>query len=705
MNSFRQFPLFRLIVPVFLGIAQGIYCETGLKIPLSLAITMFCCFGILIFIPKRLFPYSFQWVSGILIFLLTIALFNRLMIMGKDNLKKDYFGNFQPVQKYCIGEVIEPVIRKKKSTKAVIRVTFIREKERWNRTSGIALVFLGESPCSELLCYGDRLLINARFTEPEGSLNPAGFDNKQYLRLRGLYLQARVKGDHWIIISRETRNPVFRLALSWRDRMLMLLRNNGMKGREFAVAGALLLGYVDEVDNDLMADYSATGVMHILSVSGMHVGMIFLVLDKLLAIFERRKNGGYFKALLVIVFIWLYALITGLSPAVMRAAGMLSLLVSGKAMKRHPDTLNVLAASAIFLLIWQPVLLADPGFQLSYLAVGGIVLLYKSIYNIYVPENNLLDKIWSIVAVSIAAQIATLPLCLYYFHQFPNFFMITNILVIPLSNLIIYTGILAIALGTIPWLSFIFARILSLMIWFLNSFIHWMGALPFSVFRGVVIGIPEFIAFYLVIISCVAFFSSKNKKWLFVSLSLMILLSGNFLWRTYRQASVRKITVYDVRGQGLCDFISGGKSILVGGLSALNEPFFLDTFRKYHWNEKVTGLFEFQLPLPSCNNKPFHYKHLFYKRGNYIAFGGKKIVIVDQKIKNNSNLNFGVDYLILSGNPRSDLNDILKYFRPRIVIFDASNAPVKVKEWMKEAHLLGVHCYSVSISGAFTDTF
>jgi competence protein ComEC len=705
MNSFRQFPLLRLIVPVFLGIAQGIFCETEIKIPLSLVIILFFCFGFLIVKPESIFPYSFQWITGILIFLLTAALSDRIMISGKDILKNDYFGNFQPVQKYCIGEIIEPVIRKEKSTKAVIRVTFVKENGKWLRTVGKALVFLENSPCSQLLCYGDRLLMNTQFTEPEGSRNPAGFDNKRYLRLKELWLQAHVKKGHWVIISRETRDPVFRLALSWRDKMLMLLRKNGMKGNEFAVAGALLLGYVDEVDNDLMHDYSATGVMHILSVSGMHVGMIFLVLDKLLAFLDKRKNGGYAKALLVICFIWLYALITGLSPAVMRAAGMLSLLVSGKAMKRHPDTLNVLAASAIFLLIWQPVLLADPGFQLSYLAVGGIVLLYKPVYNLYVPGNLVLDKVWSIVAVSIAAQLATLPLCLYYFHQFPNYFIVTNIIVIPLSNLIIYTGILAIALGNIPWISFLVARILSLMIWFLNSFIHWMGALPFSVFRGIVISVPEFIVLFSVLISGVAFFSSKKKKWLFVSLSLMILLSGNFLWERYRQVSVSKFTVYDVRGQGLCDFITGGKSILVGGLSALKEPFFLDAFRKSRWNEKVTGLFGFQYPLPLCHNKPFHYGNLFYKKGNFIGFGGKRIVILDQKIRDNSNLVLGVDYLIVSGNPGSDLKDILRHFKPGIVILDASNAPWKVKKWIKEAHWLGVHCYSVSASGAFTDKF
>ena len=705
MNPWRQFPLVRLILPVSLGMTTGIFFETDLKVPLALPGTLFLCFGFLVFFPKYIFSYSLRWITGVLIFLLTALFSFRIMLMGKDTLKKDYFGNFQTIQRSCIGEIIEPVIQKQKSTKVIVRVTYMKERGKWRKTEGNALVYIGKSPRSQLLCYGDRLVMNTQFTIPDESRNPGGFDNRRYLRLKGIYRQAYVKPDHWRLISRGNRNPVFQMALSWRDKMLMILKNNGVKGREFAVAGALLLGYVDEVDNDLMRDYSATGVMHILSVSGMHVGMIFLVLEKLLAFLEKRKNGTYVKAFLVIIFIWLYALITGLSPAVMRAAAMLSLVVVGKAMKRHPDILNILAASVIFLVVWQPLLMADLGFQLSYLAVAGIVLLYKPVYDLFVPDNGLLDKMWSIVAVSIAAQLVTLPLCLYYFHQFPNYFIVTNIIVIPLSNLIIYTGILTLALGTIPWISLIVAKALSLMVWFLNAYIHWMGALPFSVTRGIVITFPESILLYLILITGAVFISGKKKMWLFVSLSLMILLSGSFLRERFVRVSGSTFTVYDARGTGLYDFTAGGKSILVGGLSALKDPFFQETMVKSRWNTKVSGLFEFQHPLSSSGNRSFHYGGFFYKKGNYIGFRGKRIVILEKPIPEKAVLKMEVDYLILSGSPKVKLRDLMKHFSLGLVILDASNPPWKVKTWMKEAHGLGVRCYSVSVSGAFREEF
>jgi competence protein ComEC len=389
----------------------------------------------------------------------------------------------------------------------------------------------------------------------------------------------------------------------------------------------------------------------------------------------------------------------------MRAAAMLSLVVSGKAMKRHPDILNILAASVIFLLIWQPSLLADLGFQLSYLAVVGIVLLYKPVYDLFVPGNSLLDKVWSIVAVSIAAQLATLPLCLYYFHQFPNYFIITNIIVIPLSNLIIYTGILALALGNIPWISLIIARALSLMVWFLNTFIHWMGALPFSVSRGIVITFPESAVLYLILITGAVFISGKKKMWLFISLSLMILLSGNFLREQFGQVSRSTFTVYDTRGSGLFDFTTGGKSILVGKLSALKDPYFHETMTKSRWNMKVSGLFEIQHPIPSSCNRSFHYGGLFFKNGNYIGFQGKRIAIVEKSISDYVNLKIKVDYLIISGSPKIRMKELMKHFSPGLVIFDDSNPMWKVNAWIKEAHGLGVKCYSVSVSGAFREEF
>jgi len=705
MNSWRKFPLIRMTLPVLTGMITGIFFETSLKFPLTLLGIFFLVLGFLIFSSKTFPSYSFRWVTGILIFLLTVILSNRIAKVGQDSLKYDYFGNFKTIPSSFIGEIIEPVIQKQKSSKVIMRIIYSKEKAIWYKTEGTALVFIGKSPGSQLLCYGDRLLISAQFAEPDGPLNPGGFDNRRYLKLKGIYRQAYVNPNHWRLISSGNRNPVLKMALLWRDEMLMILRQSGMKGREFAVAGALLLGYVDEVDNDLMQDYSATGVIHILSVSGMHVGMVFLVLDKLLAFLEKRKYGNYGKTLFIILFIWLYAFITGLSPAVMRAAAMLSLMVFGKARKQLPDIMNILAASAIFLLVCQPLLLTDIGFQLSYMAVAGIVILYKPIHGLFVPSSGFLDKIWSIMAVSIAAQLGTLPLCLYYFHQFPNYFLFTNIIVIPLSNLIIYSGIVTLGIGKILFISHFVACVFSFMVWFLNTFIHWMSALPLSVTRGISITFIEAILLYLVMITGIVFISGKKKLWLFITLSLMIVMSCSFLVGRFIKASKRIFIVYDIKGSGLIDLTTGGKSILVGNLSVLKDPYFLETFKKARWNSKVTGLFEFQYPMPLYCQPSFHYGISFYIKKNFICFGGKKIALINSLIPKAVVGRLEVDYLVISGNFKGKLVEIVKNIKPRAVIFDASNSLKKVREWMKESRLLGIRCYSVSLSGAFCEEF
>jgi competence protein ComEC len=601
-----------------------------------------------------------------------------------------------------IVEICEPIIRKEKISKVTVNVNFLKINQKWIRTRGDAIIYIINDSYSKLLCYGDRLIMNSQFIVPEGPQNPGGFDNRSYLKLKGIYYQTYVKSNHWRFIPGTSSNPLFHLALCWRDNLLMILRNNGIKGRELAVAGALLLGDVDDVDRPLLNDYASTGVIHILSVSGMHVGMIFLILEKLLAFFEKRKNGSWIKALVIVSFIWIYALITGLSPAVMRAAAMLSLIVSSRTMKRQPDILNILAASVILLLIWRPLLLADPGFQLSYLAVAGIVIFYKPVHNIYIPVNLILDKVWSIIAVSVAAQILTIPVCLYYFNQFPNYFIITNIIVIPLSNMIIYTGIMALAVGHIPWLSLVIARLLSVLVWTMNTIIHWIGGLPFSVMKGIVVTFPQTVVIFLIIITGTVFLFKKSTIWLFIQLSFAILLSATFLYERYYRLSGSSFIVYNIRGKSLCDFIIGGRSILVGNTSSLTDPYFGETFMKTRYNKKLTGLFQFENPPPYGNTRHFSYGHYFYKSGGFIILGKKKIIVINKKIPDHINIKLALDYVVVSGNVRVTMKEILNYCSPGMVVLDSSNPRWKAMELMHEAKDMHVSCYDVSMTGAYS---
>ncbi len=705
MNPWRQFPLLRLIFLFIAGIFTGYYFpETAFFILTGLSL-LYCVYLQLVIFSKRLILFKIRWLPGVIISFLVIGLAYQITVNSSDRNHRNYAANLTPGKTFYIADIVEPVTRKPGTAKAILRIEAVRMKDKWLKATGKILVYFQKDDKTGNLDYGDRVLFYTSVKEPPGPTNPYSYDYRRFLRTKGISIQAYVKTGQWEIISRNEQNPLVALALSLRKSLLDIFRNNKMEGREFAVGAALLLGYVDEIDPRLIKEYSATGAMHILSVSGMHVGIIFVVLEKLLAFLKRFKYGIAIKTSLVILFIWFYAMLTGLSPAVLRAAAMLSLVAIGNSFQRSPDILNTLAASVLLLLIWNPCYLMDVGFQLSYLAVGGIILLNKSLYNLFQPDNWFIDQVWAIMAVSLSAQIATFPLSLYYFHQFPNYFMITNILVVPLSSLIIYIGILLLLFGSVPFISFCVAKILIFLIGSLNASIHFIEELPFSTVKGIVISEWEFILLYLFFIGMILFFNSKRKAFLFISFTVLILITGSGVMKKIARLERKKLIVYHLQQGSAFEFIDQGKSILAGnqifGLNDFSTDIIQNTRMVLGCREKLKLLIH-----PEVKNSKPVVSGIFYKKGNFIQFDGKRIGII------NSNLPLGpvspklrLDLLIIAGNPKIMIADLLKVFTFREIVIDATNPAWKVRNWISEAETLGIRYYSVSGSGAFVMDF
>src|SRR5690606_20870391 len=243
--------------------------------------------------------------------------------------------------------------------------------------------------------------------------NPNEFDFKRYLSYHLIHQQAYLKSTNWKLIQKAENSSLIATAHQIRKNLIDKLNELGVKDEQLAVASALILGYKNDIDAQLQSAYSSAGAMHVLAVSGLHVGVIFILLNFIFGFLDKWKWGVYFKGVLIIICLWIYALITGLSPSVMRGATMFSFLVAAKTTKSNHVFFNTMAASALFLLIINPYLLMEVGFQLSYLAVIGIVVIHPYIYHLLYVKHWFLDKIWNITAVSIAAQIATFPLGLY----------------------------------------------------------------------------------------------------------------------------------------------------------------------------------------------------------------------------------------------------------------------------------------------------
>ncbi|MEM9053079.1 MAG: ComEC/Rec2 family competence protein, partial [Bacteroidota bacterium] len=280
--------------------------------------------------------------------------------------------------------------------------------------------------------------------------------------------------------------------------------------REFGVISALVLGDKAQLDVDLRRQFVNAGVVHILAVSGLHVGIIYFLFGWLFDLLLKKK-GRLLKFILLLLILWAYAALTGFSPSVLRAATMFSFISLGKYHWKYGNVYNMIAGSAVVLLVVDPLLITQVGFQLSYLAVIGIVYFHPKFYSLLTFETWLPDKIWSLTCVSLSAQLATFPLSVFYFHQFPVLFPLSNLLVIPLATAILYLGISWLILSWVPFLSSILEFLTIKATYILNLTVETFNELPIVTLRGLYLTEIETILLYSLIVTIAGFVAKPIK--------------------------------------------------------------------------------------------------------------------------------------------------------------------------------------------------
>jgi competence protein ComEC len=707
MNSWRPYPLLRLVFPFVAGISAEGFILSGTCHVNWLVVCLLLLLLTSLIVPWLVTSYRLRWITGLVLNCFIVLAGFTIATVNRPSNAPDYFGKLP--DGLFIATLTEPPVTKTSGVKSILKMRFYYQNGCWRSVSGKAVGYLKYRVIPPSLKFGDHLLLRAGFEKIPDNSNPNTFNYPRYLANKGISHQVYAEFHEWKIINMKPSGWIRQMAYQVRERLLDVLRENKVEGKEFAVAAALLLGYVDELDADLRKEYAATGAMHILSVSGMHVGIIYIFLEFLLGFLNKSRTGRMAKAILLLVFIWFYAMITGLSPCVLRSAAMLSLPILGKSMNRSPNMFNIIAASILFILAMDPFLILDVGFQLSYLAVTGIIILYKPIYDLYVTSAWLPDKIWSVLSVSIAAQIATLPITLYTFHQFPNYFMLTNIFVVPLSSLIIYIGILVLVVGNVPVICLLFAKLLIFLIWSLNSIIHLIEQLPFSTIQGVFISTPEMILLYLAIASGFLFLTLNRIVFLQIFLVVCVFLNTLYLDFQIQRLRLSGLIVYNVRREALYAFINQDKALLLyrgkanRGRSSMelnHEMAYGDLIArgiKYHRNywlgagRRSPELAKMFIPV--------------IKEGNYILFAGSRIVILDHTIPKGMKKQLKIELLILSGNPKISLSDAILTFHPTEIIVDATNSRYNTLRWKKEAAMLQVAFHAVTEQGAFEKEF
>lgn len=397
------------------------------------------------------------------------------------------------------------------------------------------LVYFQKSNGIDALKPDDVVQVVGRMQPLSGPKAPGEFNMQRHGRRKGIHLQLYSDSLHWKKVWTPNDHSIQFYMEHWRNRALDCLRERHVESLEYGVLAALILGDTSDMDPELMTSYASAGVVHVLAVSGLHVGLVYMLLTPLFRFIFGRSKGRWLRTLLPVALLWMYSGLSGGSPSVLRAAVMFSGFIFADNFGKHNNIYNTLASSAFVLLLFRPSMFFDLGFQLSYLAVIGIVILQKPLASLVHVPNKWLDRVWTMSAVSVAAQISTLPLTLFYFHQFPNYFLASNLFVIPWSTLIIYISIVFYIALPWPWMAQFIVDVLIGMTRVMNRVITWFEQLPCSVTTDIPCDTVQFFT-----LSLMLFF---GLRWLFWrrSAACLVVLSIGVVHMGYgwlRQASV-----------------------------------------------------------------------------------------------------------------------------------------------------------------------
>ncbi|MDF2159037.1 ComEC/Rec2 family competence protein [Algoriphagus sp. CAU 1675] len=423
-----------------------------------------------------------------------------------------------------IAEVLQYDQEKPNSRENLLEVKFIKKDGTWESAKGKVLLY---HRTEAKLKPGQIISIAKAPESVPPPVNPHEFDYRGFLARKGIANRQFVKDELFLLDSNATKTSSFWVE-NLREKLKGLIQSKVSDRQSQNIALALLLGQKQHLDRDTRKAYSETGVMHVLAVSGLHVGIlvgVLILLIKPLSLGRRKKK---FYLLGVVLVIWVYAFLTGLSPSVLRASVMFSLIVLGQMRERKPSIFNILAFSAMLMIVIDPEVLFEVGFQLSYLAVLGIVVIQPLILRWWLPPNKVMEYIWQLICVSVAAQLATFPLSVWYFHSFPPYFLMANLVVVPLTFLAMNVGIPFLVLGFVPYLGDALGMVLNFLLKIQFWVLQFIQILPGSRMDGLTIFFPTMLAIWGLLLVW-GLWDHFSKKKLIQTAFLFL-----FVWAAYR---------------------------------------------------------------------------------------------------------------------------------------------------------------------------
>lgn len=638
----------RLTLLLIFGILIGYFFQFDPKYLLTATLSLFALLALIFFLEKNKKSILFGSIAALSFVSLGSYSYTLAQPINSSSHYSHFASNQNEKWTLKIKEVLKP---NPYSNRYFAKVKSISNTP----VSGTILLTIPKDSFGLNLKIDDELVTYSQILPIDKPLNPHQFDYKKYLRNLGIYHQLRIAKKQFIKI--ENRNTtLIGFAAKIRNHIILKLKQENFGTDELGVIQALLLGERSDISKETYTNYQKAGAVHILAVSGLHIGILLLVIQFLLSPLQNIPNGRTIILILSVLFLWIFAFIAGLSASIIRATTMFTFVAYALYLNRPHNTFNILALSILFILLFiDPNLLFQVGFQMSYAAVFAILWIFPILKDLWFSKNIVVRYFWQLLCVSIAAQLGVLPISLYYFHQFPGLFFISNLVIVPALGVILGMGIFVIFLSILNWLPTQLAWVYNKIIGLMNNIIAWVAQQESFIFSSISFDFIQLLLSFTVLVIGIELYTRFNYKRIMFFLVSILCFQGYTIYQEQQTKNISEALVLHQTKQTLILNRRGHQlSILT---NCKNRPDYL--ISDYRTAERIDS---------------FHFDSL----ENSYSLQDEKLLIIDST---GIYLKSAPNYILLTQSPKINLDRLIDSIQPKKIIADGSNYKSYVDRW------------------------
>lgn len=651
-----QFPLARMTIGFLTGILVAYYFKPTPSFVFELLFIASCVFVIAYFFSKRNAANAIYF--GLATYFLAFGIGASTQIIHTDSFQKSNYIHEKSIfdKPHLISVAIKEKLRSSAyNDRYIVLVNQIDGKKK----SGRILLNVRKDSLNHSFEIGTHLQIKGSLYQNSPAKNPNQFDYGKYLENKQIYAQMYADASD-IKMGSIMEKDIWYYTAKLRTKIIRNLEKTHFNKAELHVAIALILGQQQDISPEIIRDYQFAGAVHILSVSGLHIGFILLFVTFILKPFPNTRRGSFIKLIIILLSLSSFGFMAGLAPSVLRSVTMFSFVAIGMYLRRSTNIFHTLLVSMLLILLFEPSFLFDVGFQLSYVALFFILWLQPLLSQLWMPKTVISKYFWDILTVSFAAQIGAFPLSIYYFHQFPGLFFVTNLVIIPFLSIIMGLGVLVMVLAAFDTIPLFLVQFLEWSIFILNKIINSIASLEQFIIQDIPFNWQLLLSVYVLLIATIIWFKKPSFNRMVLAMLTLIVFQITYFQTHGTVQNQMELVIFNTKKSSLIAERNGENITVYANDSLLKSVSKNKTFTSYSMGN-----------FSSLKAKK--------RLQNLIYFNGKKILIVDSVAVYPKNSR--PDIVVLTQSPKINFERFLQTTKPKMVVADGSNFRTIQKLW------------------------